>query len=327
MSLVLQSMTRRSSWTGASSLREPAPACSTPQLLPACSCGLIRQAQHDLQERFGFRLARYNQNFQFDTLPDEVPLGEVRARWALPLRPRRQRPPGPPQAKEGDLVFYKGRYVKEGKAAQRLGIVHVEMFSPGPTGRGTVGARWNAGLVSEFPDMAFTAKAWTDVEIHIRFVSTGEHADTPWQRTGSPCSPTGPSSPGCVGSAVRNMKACGRTGKGPLGREMRAVCLQAPCRPRSNRACRAQSKTVMARRRVVERGSDSVGAKRSVRQVSLLSVNTSLTYPAPSAARVRNLLPQRPASGQSLFQLHTSRTHTPRCPLLASPWAPTRATS
>ncbi|CAE7591607.1 unnamed protein product [Symbiodinium sp. KB8] len=117
-------------------------------------CGLIRQAQHDLQERFGFRLARYNQNFQFDTLPDEVPLGE---------------------AKEGDLVFYKGRYVKEGKAAQRLGIVHVEMFSPGPTGRGTVGARWNAGLVSEFPDMAFTAKAWTDVEIHIRSIE-------PWLR-------------------------------------------------------------------------------------------------------------------------------------------------
>lgn len=56
-------------------------------VLPS-SCGLIRQAQHDLQEFFGFRLPRWNQAFMFDTLSSSDNDWE--------------------NLKPGDLVFYEG---------------------------------------------------------------------------------------------------------------------------------------------------------------------------------------------------------------------------
>jgi len=39
-------------------------------------CALIRQIVYDLREDFGFQLGRWNQAYQFDTLPNEVPYEE-----------------------------------------------------------------------------------------------------------------------------------------------------------------------------------------------------------------------------------------------------------
>jgi len=57
-------------------------------------CGLVRQCVNDLSEDFGFSLSKYNQGYQFDILPFEIPKEE---------------------AKRGDLVFYTATYVKEQK--------------------------------------------------------------------------------------------------------------------------------------------------------------------------------------------------------------------
>ena len=52
-------------------------------------CALVRQAVYDLRDEFGFQLDRWNQAYQFDTLPVDVPFEEL---------------------KPGDLVFYSGTY-------------------------------------------------------------------------------------------------------------------------------------------------------------------------------------------------------------------------
>lgn len=55
-------------------------------------CGLIRQCVNDLKEDFGFMLGRWNQAYQFDILPDEIPFEKM---------------------KRGDLIFYTATYNKE----------------------------------------------------------------------------------------------------------------------------------------------------------------------------------------------------------------------
>jgi cell wall-associated NlpC family hydrolase len=53
-------------------------------------CGLVRQVVKDLQHEFGFVIGKWNQAYQFDTLP--IRYAEVS------------------QMKPGDLVFYSGEY-------------------------------------------------------------------------------------------------------------------------------------------------------------------------------------------------------------------------
>jgi len=47
---------------------------SSPLFLDCCA--LVRQVVYDLREEFGFQLGRWNQAYQFDTLPNEVPFEE-----------------------------------------------------------------------------------------------------------------------------------------------------------------------------------------------------------------------------------------------------------
>ena len=65
-------------------------------------CALVRRCVADLEEDFGFLLARWNQAYQFDTLP--------------------QRFEDVSQLKPGDLVFCSGVYNKEGKKPQRFNM-------------------------------------------------------------------------------------------------------------------------------------------------------------------------------------------------------------
>jgi len=84
-------------------------------------CGLIRRALLDLQEDFGFTTGKWNQAYQFETLPDEITFEEM---------------------KPGDLIFVEGTYYEEGRKPQRHKMVHVEVFIGGETGEATIGSRW-----------------------------------------------------------------------------------------------------------------------------------------------------------------------------------------
>ena len=66
-----------------------------------------------MREDLGFYLDRWNQAYQFDTLPVVLKFEE--------LQP-------------GDLVFYTGVYYNTKLRAQRHNIVHVEIFTGGATG-------------------------------------------------------------------------------------------------------------------------------------------------------------------------------------------------
>jgi len=51
-------------------LTEEHPLYNSPVFLDCC--GLVRQCVNDLKEDFGFMLGRWNQCYQFDTLPEKV---------------------------------------------------------------------------------------------------------------------------------------------------------------------------------------------------------------------------------------------------------------
>mmetsp|Transcript_40100 Transcript_40100/g.115697 ORF Transcript_40100/g.115697 Transcript_40100/m.115697 type:complete len:662 (+) Transcript_40100:45-2030(+) len=91
-------------------------------------CGLVRRAVQDLQEDFGFRIGKWNQAYQFETLPEEVTFDQL---------------------KPGDLVFVEGTYLDTAKKPQRHNIVHVEVFIGGETGEATIGSRWSRNNPSE----------------------------------------------------------------------------------------------------------------------------------------------------------------------------------
>lgn len=91
-------------------------------------CGLVRRAVQDLQEDFGFNIGKWNQAYQFETLPKEITFEEL---------------------KPGDLVFVEGTYFDEHKRPQRHNIVHVEVFIGGDSGEATIGSRWSRSNAAE----------------------------------------------------------------------------------------------------------------------------------------------------------------------------------
>lgn len=84
-------------------------------------CALVRQAVYDLRDEFGFQLDRWNQAYQYDTLPISLEEKEM---------------------KPGDLIFYSGTYYNTKLRAQKHDMVHVEVFTGGETGEQSIGARW-----------------------------------------------------------------------------------------------------------------------------------------------------------------------------------------
>ena len=89
-------------------------------------CALTRQVVYDLREEFGFQLDRWNQAYQYDTLPIDLKFEEM---------------------KPGDLVFISGKYYNEKMRKQKHDMVHVEIFTGGETGEQSIGARWQRGVV------------------------------------------------------------------------------------------------------------------------------------------------------------------------------------
>lgn len=104
-------------------------------------CGLVRKVLQDLGEEFGFLIGRWNQAYQFDTLP-------IRKEGVHELQP-------------GDLIFYEGTYSSERSKSQKHNNVHVEIFLGGETGEATIGARFFKGKVNIFDSYKFSCTTWT----------------------------------------------------------------------------------------------------------------------------------------------------------------------
>ena len=114
-------------------------------------CALIRQIVWDLREDFGFTLSRWNQAYQFDVLPEAVPLESL---------------------KPGDLVFYSATFYDKRKKPQIHDMVHVEIFLGGPTGQQTIGARWQNGVVQVFDSYKFVSTSYYDIKFHFKSIDS-----------------------------------------------------------------------------------------------------------------------------------------------------------
>ncbi|CAM9778824.1 unnamed protein product, partial [Chrysoparadoxa australica] len=107
-------------------------------------CALVRQVMMDLQDDFGFAIGRWNQGYQYDTLPIKVTQEQL---------------------KEGDLIFVEGVYHGK-KRQQKHNIVHVEI-SLGPSGR-TIGSRIREGHIQEFASYEYTSHRYSISGYHFR---------------------------------------------------------------------------------------------------------------------------------------------------------------
>ena len=125
-------------------------------------CGLVRRSLQDLAGDFGFKVGRWNQNYQFDTLNHET---------NPPLSFEQLRP--------GDLVFVEGRYFNERAKRQKYDLVHVEIFLGASEGPGlensTIGARHQRGVCCVHPSYKYTSKSYEILKYHFRSIE-------PWLR-------------------------------------------------------------------------------------------------------------------------------------------------
>ena len=115
-------------------------------------CGLIRQVLVDLSPEFGFTTGRWNQCYQFDTLPIVVEEKDM---------------------KPGDLIFYEGSYLSEKSKPQKHNMVHVEIYlGNGAEDESCIGSRFRKGNVSLFDSYKFESSVWKLVKIHYRSIDT-----------------------------------------------------------------------------------------------------------------------------------------------------------
>eukprot|EP00050_Salpingoeca_kvevrii_P003570 m.227467 g.227467 ORF g.227467 m.227467 type:complete len:733 (-) comp10851_c3_seq2:20-2218(-) len=112
-------------------------------------CGLVRRVLRDLKEDFGFDIGRWNQAYQFDTLPIAID--------------------DPKDMKPGDLVFISGDYFHKDKQ-QIHRMTHVEIWMG--DGEKTLGARWQRGVVEIHDSYKFVSKSYGNMEYHFRSIDT-----------------------------------------------------------------------------------------------------------------------------------------------------------
>jgi hypothetical protein len=104
-----------------------------------------------MREELGFSLDRWNQAYQFDTLP-------------IVLKEEEMKP--------GDLIFYSATYYNTKLRAQRHDMVHVEIFTGGPTGEQSIGSRWQRGVIGYFDSYKFVSTSYHSIEFHYRSIDT-----------------------------------------------------------------------------------------------------------------------------------------------------------
>ena len=124
-------------------------------------CALVRQCVNDLSDEFGFRLGRWNQAYQFDTLPNPINFED--------LQP-------------GDLIFYEATHYKEkGWKDQPHNMVHVEIYLGDynldnnilgtqiqEKSERTIAAREKKGVVQIFDTYKFTSENYYDIKYHFK---------------------------------------------------------------------------------------------------------------------------------------------------------------
>ena len=110
-------------------------------------CGLVRQVVRDLTDDFGFLIGKWNQAYQIDILPKVIEFEDL---------------------KPGDLIFYEGDYTSPRSKKQKHDIVHVEVFVGAESGYATIGARFQKGVIQEFPHYIFPSSLWTLKKVHFR---------------------------------------------------------------------------------------------------------------------------------------------------------------
>jgi hypothetical protein len=74
--------------------------------------------------------------------------------------------------KPGDLVFYSAVYYNTKLRPQRHNMVHVEIFTGGPTGEQSIGARWQRGVIQYFDSYKFVSTSYHSIEFHYRSIDT-----------------------------------------------------------------------------------------------------------------------------------------------------------
>lgn len=114
-------------------------------------CGLVRQVMLDLKDEFGFCIGRWNQAYQYDMLPAEIPFEEMQP---------------------GDLIFYSATFYDSKMKKQIHNMVHVEIFLGGETGEQTIGSRWQEGRVQLFDSYKFISKRYYDVVHHYKSIES-----------------------------------------------------------------------------------------------------------------------------------------------------------
>jgi len=104
-----------------------------------------------MREDLGFFLDRWNQGYQYDTLPIDLKEEEM---------------------KPGDLIFYSATYFKKKKNRQKHDMVHVEIFIGGETGEQSIGSRWQKGVIQMFDSYKFKSTSYHSIKFHYKSIDT-----------------------------------------------------------------------------------------------------------------------------------------------------------
>jgi len=113
-------------------------------------CGLVRHTFNLLKDDFGFSLGRWNQAYQYDILPDEIPFEQMQ---------------------QGDLIFFSGKYYPDiNSNQQRHYITHVEIYLG--EGEKTIGSRAKHGYVDTFDSSQFLSDQYYNVKYHFKSIDT-----------------------------------------------------------------------------------------------------------------------------------------------------------
>jgi len=116
-------------------------------------CALVRRVLRDMKTELGFCIGRWNQAYQFDTLPITIDKEE--------------------DMKPGDLVFISGTYFKTNRKPQKHNMVHVEIWLG--DGEKTVGARYHKGRVQIHNSYKFVSKSYHSMKYHFKSIDTWLH--------------------------------------------------------------------------------------------------------------------------------------------------------
>lgn len=112
-------------------------------------CGLIRHVMKILADDFGFCIDRWNQSYQYDILPEEIPFEQMQP---------------------GDLIFYTSKKEAQKKRPRIHNLTHVEIFLG--EGEKSLGSRNKKSTVKIFDSYKFNGEKYGHIEYHFKSIDT-----------------------------------------------------------------------------------------------------------------------------------------------------------